>query len=51
MDRLSVTPQRQGVVSLPRLPPTCSRLVVTMTLVEAAGLLACGGEAARLAVL
>jgi len=51
IDRLSVSPERQGVVSLPRLPPASSRLVVTMTLVETTRLLASGGEAARFAVL
>lgn len=48
---LSVSPERQGVVALPGLSATGLGLVVAVTLVETTGLLAGGGEAARLAVL
>ena len=49
--RLSVAPQGQGVVALPGLSAASLGLVVPVALVEAAGLLAGGGEAAGLAVL
>lgn len=49
--RLSVTPERKGVVSLPGLSAASLGLVVTVTLVETTGLLAGGSEAAGLAVL
>jgi hypothetical protein len=49
--RLPVAPQGQGVVALPGLSATGAGLVVAVALVEAAGLLAGGGEAAGLAVL
>jgi len=38
-------------MSLPCLSSSCSRLVETMTLAQASGLLACSGQAARFAVL
>lgn len=49
--RLSVTPQGQGVVSLPGLSAASLGLVVAVALVETTGLLAGGGETASLAVL
>jgi hypothetical protein len=49
--RLSVTPEREGVVSLPGLSATSLGLVVAVTLVETTGLLASGSETAGLAVL
>lgn len=48
---LSVAPQGQGVVLLPGLPAAGLGLGVAVALVETTGLLASGGEAARLAVL
>jgi hypothetical protein len=48
---LTVTPQRQGVVSLPGLSAASLGLVVAVTLVETTGLLAGGSETTRLAVL
>lgn len=48
---LSVAPEGQGVVLLPGLPAAGLGLGVAVTLVETTGLLAGGGEAARLAVL
>lgn len=49
--RLPVAPQGQGVVLLPGLSAAGLGLGVAVTLVEAAGLLAGGGEATGLAVL
>jgi hypothetical protein len=49
--RLSVAPERQGVVALPGLSAASLGLVVAVALVETAGLLAGGGEATGLAVL
>lgn len=49
--RLSVAPELEGVLPLPGLPPAAARVVVAVALVEAAGLLAGGREAAGLAVL
>lgn len=49
--RLSVAPEGEGVVSLPGLSAASLGLVVAVTLVETTGLLAGGGETARLAVL
>lgn len=49
--RLSVTPQRSGVVAQPGLSAASLGLVVAVALVETAGLLAGGGEATGLAVL
>lgn len=49
--RLPVSPQGQGVVTLPGLSATGLGLVVATTLVEATRLLAGGGEATGLAVL
>lgn len=49
--RLPVSPQGQGVVTLPGLSATGLGLVVATTLVETTGLLAGGGEATGLAVL
>jgi hypothetical protein len=51
LNRLSVTPERQGVVALPGLSAASLGLVVAVALVETAGLLAGGCEAAGLAVL
>lgn len=49
--RLSVSPERQGVVTLPGLSATGSGLVVAVALVETTRLLASSSEAAGLAVL
>jgi hypothetical protein len=49
--RLPVAPQGQGVVAEPGLSAAGLGLVVAVALVETAGLLAGGGEAAGLAVL
>jgi hypothetical protein len=49
--RLSVAPQRQGVVLLPGLSAASLGLVVAVTLVETTGLLASSSEATGLAVL
>lgn len=49
--RLTVTPEREGVVPLPRLAAAGRRLVVAVALAETARLLASGGEAAGFAVL
>ena len=49
--RLTVTPEREGVVPLPRLAAAGRRLVVAVALAETARLLAGGGEAAGFAVL
>lgn len=49
--RLSVAPQRQGVVLLPGLSAPGLGLGVAVALVETTGLLASGGETAGLAVL
>jgi len=49
--RLSVAPEREGVVSLPGLSAASLGLVVAVALVETARLLAGGGETAGLAVL
>jgi hypothetical protein len=48
---LSVTPQREGVVSLPGLSATSVCLVVQMSLVDTARLLASGSEATSFAML
>jgi hypothetical protein len=48
---LSVTPQRQSVVSLPGLSPSATGLVVAMAFVDASGFFASGCEAAGFAVL
>ena len=48
---MTITPQRQGVVLLPRLPPSSCGVVVTVTLSKTSALLASGGEASALAVL
>jgi len=48
---LSVSLQVESVVSLPRLPPSSSRLVVAMTLAETTRFLASGGETTGFAVL
>jgi hypothetical protein len=48
--RLSVAPERKGVVSLPGLSAASLGLVVAVALVETARLLAGGGKAAGLAV-
>ncbi len=47
----AVSPERQGVVSLPGLPPSGSGLGECVTLAQATGLLAGGGEASGFAVL
>lgn len=49
--RLSVAPQRQGVLALPGLPAASSGVVVLVALVDTTGLLAGGGETASLTVL
>ncbi len=49
--RLSIAPEGQGVVLLPGLSAAGAGLVVAVTLVETAGLLAGGGEAAGFTVL
>lgn len=49
--RLTVSPERQGVVALPGLSAASLGLVVAVTLVETTGLLAGGGETTSLAVL
>lgn len=49
--RLTVAPEREGVVPLPRLAAAGRRLVVAVALAETARLLAGGGEAAGFAVL
>lgn len=49
--RLTVTPEREGVVPLPRLAAAGRRLVVAVALAETARLLAGGGEATGFAVL
>ena len=49
--RLTVAPEREGVVPLPRLAAAGRRLVVAVALAETARLLAGSGEAAGLAVL
>jgi hypothetical protein len=49
--RLSVAPQRQGVVSLPGLSAAGTCVVVAVALVETTRLLASGSEATSLAVL
>lgn len=49
--RLSVAPEREGVVPLPGLSAASLGLVVAVALVETTGLLASGGETTRLAVL
>lgn len=49
--RLSVAPQRQGVVLLPGLSAASLGLGVAVALVETTGLLAGGGETAGLAML
>jgi hypothetical protein len=48
---LTITPQRQSVVSLPRLPPSSSSMIVAVALSETSALLASGGETSALAVL
>jgi len=48
---LPVAPERQGVVSLPGLPPSSRGVVVSVTLAQATGLLAGCGKAASFAVL
>jgi hypothetical protein len=48
---LAVAPERQSVVPLPRLPPACSRLGVSVSLAQSTALLASGGETTALAVL
>ena len=48
---MTITPQRQGVVLLPRLPPSGSGVVVAVTLPETSALLASGCETSALAVL
>ena len=49
--RLTVAPEREGVVPLPRLAAAGRRLVVAVALAETTRLLASGGEAAGFAVL
>lgn len=49
--RSSVSPERQSVVSLPRLSATGSGVVVLVTLSEATGLLASGGKTTSFTVL
>lgn len=48
---LAVAPEGEGVVPLPGLPPSSSRLVVGVTLAETTALLAGSGKTAALAVL
>jgi hypothetical protein len=48
---LAVAPERKGVVPLPCLPATSSRLVVGVSLSESTALLAGGSESTALAVL
>jgi hypothetical protein len=48
---LAVTPEGEGVVPLPRLPPSSSGLVVTVSLAQTTALLAGSGETTALAVL
>jgi len=48
---LTVSPVALGVEPLPGLPATSSRLVIAMTLVEAAALLTGSGQPTRFAVL
>ena len=49
--RLSVAPERQGVLSLPGLSATGRGVVVTVTLVDTTVVLAGGGQATEFAVL
>lgn len=49
--RLSVTPERQGVLLLPGLPAASRGVVVLVATVDTTGLLAGGGETASLTVL
>lgn len=48
---MTITPQRQSVVLLPRLPPARSSMVVAVALSETSALLAGGGETSALTVL
>lgn len=48
---LTVAPEGEGVVPLPRLPPASGGVVELVSLAETAALLASGGEATALAVL
>jgi hypothetical protein len=48
---LAVTPEGEGVVPLPGLPPASSGVVVLVATSKTTGLLAGGGETTRLAVL
>ena len=48
---MTITPQRQGVVLLPRLSPSSRGVVVAVTLSETSALLASGRETSALAVL
>ena len=48
---LAVTPEGEGVVPLPGLPPAGCRLVVAVSLAQTTALLAGGGKATGLAVL
>src|SRR5437764_5933997 len=47
----AIAPQRQGVVSLPRLPSACCRLVESVPFAQATRFFASRGKAATFAVL
>lgn len=48
---MAVSPERKGVVSLPRLPSAGSRVIVAVSFAETPRLLASSGEATSFAVL